>query len=105
MPTVRSLRRGRDGPRRNSQGFDFAGSQYVARQATGMSQAEGPESPILLPKGFSFSTANAGIKASGRPDLAFVKYARPTLTGAPGLDACKRICDEVGKLLHVRGEQ
>jgi len=30
---------------------------------------------ILLPKGFSFSALAAGIKASGRPDLAFVEIA------------------------------
>lgn len=112
-----------------------------------MSQAEGLESPILLPKGFSFSTATAGIKASGRADLAFVEACAGTTaaalftknkvvaapvtvgraylakargrvravivnsgnancaTGAPGLRACKRICGEVGKLLHVRGEE
>src|SRR5215475_12011757 len=28
---------------------------------------------ILLPKGFSFSSVAAGIKASGRPDLALVE--------------------------------
>ena len=47
-----------------------------------MSQAEGPGSPILLPKGFSFSTAIAGIKASGRADLAFVEACAGTTAAA-----------------------
>ncbi len=46
-----------------------------------MRQAERPES-ILLPRGFSFSTANAGIKASGRPDLAFVGACPGTTAAA-----------------------
>jgi glutamate N-acetyltransferase/amino-acid N-acetyltransferase len=112
-----------------------------------MSQSERSESPIFLPKGFSFSTASAGIKASGRADLALVEacvgttaaalftknrvvaapvivgraslaktrgYVRAVIvnsgnancaTGAPGLSACRKICDEVGQLLHVRGEE
>src|SRR5947207_6965087 len=28
--------------------------------------------PIFLPKGFKFSSASAGIKASGKPDLALI---------------------------------
>lgn len=111
-----------------------------------MSEPDGSLS-VLLPKGFRFSTAKAGIKASGRDDLAFVEacvgttaaalftknkvvaapvtVGRASLastrgrvravivnsgnancaTGVPGLRACKRICDEVGKLLNVRGEE
>lgn len=37
-----------------------------------MTRSEGPVA-IYLPSGFSFSTANAGIKVSGRPDLAFAE--------------------------------
>jgi glutamate N-acetyltransferase / amino-acid N-acetyltransferase len=36
---------------------------------------------VLLPRGFSFAAVTAGIKASGRPDLAFVEAA-PGTTGA-----------------------
>lgn len=37
-----------------------------------MSSGSLPSSTIYLPKGFSFAAAAAGIKASGRPDLALV---------------------------------
>jgi len=40
------------------------------------------ENQILIPKGFSFSTATAGIKASGRADLAFVEAAPGTTAAA-----------------------
>ena len=111
-----------------------------------MIQPEG-SLPVLLPKGFRFSTAKAGIKASGRADLAFVQACAGTTaaalftknkvvaapvsvgrvsltrtrghvravivnsgnancaTGVPGLRACKKICDEVGRLLDVRREE
>ncbi|HEY7617973.1 MAG TPA: bifunctional glutamate N-acetyltransferase/amino-acid acetyltransferase ArgJ [Terriglobales bacterium] len=39
------------------------------------------QSPIYLPKGFMFSAVAAGIKASGRPDLALVE-AHPQTTAA-----------------------
>lgn len=31
-----------------------------------------PPGPVFLPKGFKFSAAQAGIKASGKPDLALI---------------------------------
>jgi len=37
---------------------------------------------IHLPEGFSFSTANAGIKISGRPDLAFAEACAGTTAAA-----------------------
>ena len=37
---------------------------------------------LHLPQGFSFSTATAGIKASGRPDLAFVQACEGTSAAA-----------------------
>jgi glutamate N-acetyltransferase/amino-acid N-acetyltransferase len=37
--------------------------------------------PIFLPKGFRFSTGTAGIKASGKPDLALI-LAEPPATAA-----------------------
>ena len=111
-----------------------------------MTESEAPLR-LLLPKGFRFSTAKAGIKPSGRADLAFVEACAGTTaaalftrnkvvaapvsvgraslastrgrvravivnsgnancaTGVPGLRACKRICDEAGRLLEVRGEE
>jgi len=38
--------------------------------------------PIFLPKGFKFSSATAGIKASGKPDLALIVADRPTSAAA-----------------------
>ena len=42
---------------------------------------EGPQT-IYFPQGFSFSTATAGIKASGRPDLAFAEAVPGTTAAA-----------------------
>ena len=38
--------------------------------------------PIRLPKGFSFSAVAAGIKVSGRPDLALVEVERTSAAAA-----------------------
>src|SRR5439155_14483647 len=38
--------------------------------------------PIFLPQGFKFSSATAGIKASGKPDLALILADRPTSAAA-----------------------
>jgi glutamate N-acetyltransferase/amino-acid N-acetyltransferase len=46
-----------------------------------MSQAAPVEEPLHLPEGFSFSSAAAGIKVSGRPDLALI-YCCPKTTAA-----------------------
>lgn len=40
-----------------------------------MMEAFPPQSPIYLPRGFSFAARAAGIKASGRPDLALIEAA------------------------------
>jgi glutamate N-acetyltransferase/amino-acid N-acetyltransferase len=40
-----------------------------------------PSDPIFLPKGFKFSAIKAGIKASGKPDLALI-VAEPKTTAA-----------------------
>jgi glutamate N-acetyltransferase / amino-acid N-acetyltransferase len=103
--------------------------------------------PVYLPKGFRFSAVSAGIKASGRLDLALaeavpgttaaavftknrvvaapVEVGRAVLaasrglvralivnsgnancaTGAAGLQACKRICQEVSRRLQVPARQ
>ncbi len=105
---------------------------------------ESPSSTIHLPKGFSFASAAAGIKASGRADLALAAASEQTTaaamftrnrvlaapvqvgreyltksqgrlravlvnsgnancaTGAAGLSACRRVCQEAGKLLRVK---
>ena len=38
--------------------------------------------PVLLPKGFSFSSATAGIKASGKPDLGLIVATQGTNAAA-----------------------
>ncbi len=38
--------------------------------------------PIFLPQGFKFSSATAGIKASGKPDLALILADRPISAAA-----------------------
>jgi glutamate N-acetyltransferase/amino-acid N-acetyltransferase len=47
-----------------------------------MTVPSGSQGKIHLPKGFSFSAACAGIKASGRPDLAFVEACPGTTAAA-----------------------
>jgi glutamate N-acetyltransferase/amino-acid N-acetyltransferase len=41
-----------------------------------------PQLPINLPKGFSFAAVAAGIKVSGRPDLALIEAAEGTTAAA-----------------------
>jgi glutamate N-acetyltransferase/amino-acid N-acetyltransferase len=45
-------------------------------------RSRGLTEQICLPKGFAFSAACAGIKVSGRPDLAFVEAASGTTAAA-----------------------
>jgi glutamate N-acetyltransferase/amino-acid N-acetyltransferase len=40
------------------------------------------KSEIFIPKGFAFSSGTAGIKASGKPDLAFLEAAEGTTAAA-----------------------
>jgi len=47
-----------------------------------MTQPNGAQAEIYLPSGFSFSSAAAGIKPSGRPDLALVECAAGTTAAA-----------------------
>ncbi len=47
-----------------------------------MTDALSAQSSIYLPKGFSFSAVAAGIKASGRPDLALIEAAKGTSAAA-----------------------
>ncbi len=80
-PRFDHCRRSRDGSRRDTKNFDSTGSEYLARQTASMISSEVSLS-VLLPKGFRFSTAKAGIKASGRPDLAFVEACPGTTAAA-----------------------
>ena len=60
--------------------------------------------PIFLPKGFKFSAVKAGIKASGKPDLALI-LAEPR-TSAAALFTRNRIVAapvEVGRAALVKG--
>jgi glutamate N-acetyltransferase/amino-acid N-acetyltransferase len=41
-----------------------------------------PSAPVFLPKGFKFSAAKAGIKASGKPDLALIIAGPKTFAAA-----------------------
>jgi glutamate N-acetyltransferase/amino-acid N-acetyltransferase len=47
-----------------------------------MKEASPADSPIYLPKGFAFAARAAGIKASGRPDLALITAAEGTFAAA-----------------------
>lgn len=47
-----------------------------------MKSSFGPDDKIFLPGGFAFAAARAGIKASGRPDLATVQACPGTTAGA-----------------------
>ena len=47
-----------------------------------MNRLAPPLNSILLPKGFAFSAVAAGIKASGRPDLALIEACRGTTAAA-----------------------
>ena len=103
--------------------------------------------PVHLPAGFSFSAASAGIKVSGRPDLALVEACPGTAaaavftknrvvaaplevgraalaasrgrvravlvnsgnancaTGPSGINACARVCGELGRLLGIKSTE
>ncbi len=47
-----------------------------------MTEAFSSQVPIYLPRGFSFAAAAAGIKASGRPDLALIEAVEGTSAAA-----------------------
>jgi len=63
-------------------------------------------SKIILPAGFSFSAASAGIKASGRPDLALVEACAGT-TGAAVFTKNRVVAAplEVGRASLKAGQQ
>src|SRR5208337_2084856 len=69
-----SLRRGRDDPRRSTYVRNFATAQELVEDSGMTSLRRSPEK-IRLPVGFTFSAVAAGIKVSGRPDLALAEAA------------------------------
>src|ERR1700675_4138006 len=72
MSPALSLRRNRDDPRQSAHVRDFAAAQKLVEDS-GMSSLRRSPEKIRLPLGFSFSAVSAGIKISGRPDLALVE--------------------------------
>src|SRR6202795_2518139 len=72
MSPALSLRRNRDDPRQSAHVRDFAAAQKLVEDS-GMSSLRRSPEKIRVPKGFSFSAVKAGIKVSGRPDLALVE--------------------------------
>src|SRR6266851_4606587 len=67
-----SLRRGSDDPWESAHVCNFATAQKLVEDSGMTSLRRSPEK-IRLPLGFSFSAVAAGIKVSGRPDLALVE--------------------------------
>src|SRR5512135_1644413 len=53
-----------------------------ASKVGSMKSLFGPDETIFLPGGFAFSAVRAGIKASGRPDLATVQACPGTTAAA-----------------------
>src|SRR3981081_2287025 len=72
MPPALSLRRSRDDPRRSANVRNSATAKKLVKDSSMTSLRHSPEK-IRLPLGFSFSAVAAGIKVSGRPDLALVE--------------------------------
>jgi len=70
-PTL-SLRRGTNDPRTAADVRDPAAAQELVEDSSMRSLRRSPEK-IRVPRGFSFSAVAAGIKVSGRPDLALVE--------------------------------
>ena len=84
MPQTVSLRRSGDGPRRRAHVCNFATAEELVEDSGMTSLRRSPEK-IRLPLGFSFSAVAAGIKVSGRPDLALVDvWGRAPLRQAQG---------------------
>ena len=74
MPLALSLRRSTDGPWKSAYVCNFAAAKKLVEDS-GMTALRRSPEKIRLPLGFSFSAVAAGIKVSGRPDLALVETA------------------------------
>jgi glutamate N-acetyltransferase / amino-acid N-acetyltransferase len=68
------MRRSSDDPRRIAEVRDLAAAAELA-QHSGMTSLRRSPEKIRVPLGFSFSAVAAGIKVSGRPDLALAEVA------------------------------
>ena len=76
------LRRSCHGARRVPKLRDASSAYQLAGEDRGMKLRGRPQNKICLPAGFSFSSASAEIKASGRPDLALVEACAGTSAAA-----------------------
>src|SRR5450755_4021421 len=74
MPQALSLRRSPDDPGRSAHVRNPAAAQKLVEDSGMTSLRRSPEK-IRFPMGFSFSAVAAGIKVSGRPDLALLEAA------------------------------
>src|ERR1035438_3019898 len=81
MPQALSLRRSAYDPRRSTHIRNFAAAQELVEDPGMTSLRRSPEK-IRRPLGFSFSAVAAGIKVSGRPDLALVEAANGAAAAA-----------------------
>src|ERR1700686_3831568 len=72
MPAAVSLRRDRDDSWNSACICNFAPAKKLVEDSSMSLLRRSPET-IRLPKGFSFSAVTAGIKVSGRPDLALAE--------------------------------
>src|SRR5207237_10757320 len=70
------------GARGRSHLRDSLAAEFVTGEAPAMTDSLFLENSIQLPSGFSFSAIAAGIKASGRPDLALVNCSSGTTAAA-----------------------
>src|SRR4029077_10578886 len=73
---------GRHGAGRVAQVRHASSACQLAGEDRGMKVRLRPQKKICLPAGFSFSAACAGIKTSGRPDLALVEACPGTPAAA-----------------------
>ncbi len=74
VPAIPFLRRSRNGSRRVAKVCHPGAGFQLVGEASAMTATERSEE-FCLPQGFSFSALAAGIKVSGRPDLALVVAA------------------------------
>src|ERR1039458_132004 len=74
VPQALSMRRGSDDPRKSADVCHLAAAEELVEDS-GMTALRRSPEKIRLPLGFSFSAVAAGIKVSGRPDLALVETA------------------------------
>src|SRR5208282_3974572 len=74
VPQALSMRRSGNDPRRSAHVCHLAAAQELVEDS-GMTALRRSPEKIRLPLGFSFAAVAAGIKVSGRPDLALAEAA------------------------------